>query len=974
MSSSRSILRALACTVLIWSSSIQTSSAQSDISQPDILLDTADVTSGWRGQNTISLDSTIKVHGSASLKSVGARKDRFRKVFSTPVDVSQMRYLTFWYYVDRPDLLGAPGGTEGQVEISSSGTFDSLKQNWSVASLHLQRGWNYVVLDLPGTARGGTMDVARVNHFRIYHDPQASITTRIDHITFTNTSPPSFPYAKFLEQKRLSRSTAAVEEQDDLFAFVQRTRAGSAARNRLCRRLRLDLTHQEISGFTLKGMGVSAATVDNDIHERRLIKEFICGERTFSRTELLTRIQQRAVRDVAVTGQLASLFDLPMAAAAETRESVLELDLTRIMTACGSDPVEVERYVRNGTQPSLLMGMNVLVRDCVGTPSDIAIYMGDIAPPVNDRKATYKACMAAFTEQAAECSNPYANDDDTFKQRIDTNPNLTDQQKEDTKRSMEELMRSVESFSVNDARELVGATYADASHDEFETLEDLHEQYDQTRGKIAVLGISDAMREGLDQPFEPGAETPEEQAGRIATVSAERERIQAEKRQLEAERQDLAAQICFKDPNDPICQEPQTPGPEPQPPEDEGPNPGMGRCADMQFDDGQKMWFDKPAGASGLGSQINEGDRIDHCLCELFSRDYNNSLPGNIVVGWPAGCPTPEERIAQKCLENPYDEVDGVRPECKHLMQPISMDRDVMGARMCEKILPDCDRTYLEPDDSCGCATPRSGGGFNLPGCNNIPNCPEGSIPSATICGACQTDNSGANLCTPGGKDFYLARDSVNDLKVRIFPREPNFPTDNILLARAGGVRFATPGFKRSELFNDRQLWIRTVLPGASYDGTGQIKVSCTNLTTGVRNRLVETIPLSELSSEMPTFVPIELSSTERAACFGSNPDSKVHLEFFVDTKPNQPVGFFDILDDIGNIKPPCLEFPPRPTPGGRPLNDWPQTWTFSDGITIEPFFNGVGTIPIQENPPPLTPPSPTFPVCVVDGIVRPCP
>src|SRR5262245_31759261 len=197
---------------------------------PDKLLDLADVRTGWASHATLSVDATIKVNGAASLKSVGSGKDRFRKTFATPIDVSQMRYLTFWYYVDRPDLLGS-ATDQGQIELTSSGTFDNQEQNWSVRDLHLQRGWNYVVLDLPGRPRSGTpTDLTRVNFFRIYHLPTGSITTRIDHITFTNREPRSFAYAEYLDMKRISRSTAAVQELDGLYELIQASTPGSTVR------------------------------------------------------------------------------------------------------------------------------------------------------------------------------------------------------------------------------------------------------------------------------------------------------------------------------------------------------------------------------------------------------------------------------------------------------------------------------------------------------------------------------------------------------------------------------------------------------------------------------------------------------------------------------------------------------------------------------------------------------------------------
>ena len=365
MSLTKPVLFALACTIVALFAAATPASAQSTPFLPDILLDSADATSGWKGQNTLSLDTQIKVQGSASMKSVGGKKDRFRKVFTTPIDVSRMRYLTFWYYVDNPALLGAVDGTKGQVEISSSGTFDEQEQNWAVHSLHLQRGWNFVVLDLPGNHRGNApIDLAKVNHFRIYHDPSASITTRIDDIRFTNRDPASNAFSEYLRKKRVSSSSLAAEQQDYDFQFVLSTAVGSAGRARYCRQLRLDLVHRQVNAITLQSMGITAATTDAEVRERTFFKEFICGERTMSRIELIARLQQRAATDVAVTREIASLYDFTFAAAAETKDQLLETDLNRILGTCGATDRQIDAYIQNATLPTPMTGTSVLTRTC----------------------------------------------------------------------------------------------------------------------------------------------------------------------------------------------------------------------------------------------------------------------------------------------------------------------------------------------------------------------------------------------------------------------------------------------------------------------------------------------------------------------------------------------------------------------------------------------------------------------------------
>ena len=976
MSLTKPVLLALACTIVALFATAPPATAQSTPFLPDILLDSGDATSGWKGQNTLSLDTQIKVQGSASMKSVGARKDRFRKVFTTPVDVSRMRYLTFWYYVDNPDLLGAVGGTKGQVEISSSGTFDEQEQNWNVHNLHLQRGWNFVVLDLPGNHRGtAPIDLTRVNHFRIYHDPSASITTRIDEIRFTNRDPASNAFAEYLRKKRVATSSLAAEQQDYDFQFVLSTAVGSGGRARYCRQLRLDLVHRQVNAITLQSMGITAATTDAEVRERTFFKEFICGERAMSRNELIARLQQRAATDVAVTREIAALYDFTFAAAAETKDQLLETDLNRILSTCGATDRQIDAFIQNATLPTPMTGSTVLTRTCAGGPSEISVLLNQRTPTISNRRTAYQQCVNAFTSQAAECDNPYGRTpDETYAERL-WQAARTIPERDAAYQRMQNYLQEIQTIEVDDARREVGGTFPNRGH---EDNNELHEQYDVHRAQIERLDdeIADLQTNYRDSDLDQTTVPPE-----LQIRSADIQRLQDEKRQLEAEAQDLLNNICFDDSNNSICPQP-PPG---KPPTEPSPPPetsGQGeRCASMQFSDGQTAWFDRPAGAFGIPSQfgspsqLNEGDRIDHCMCELFDRGYPGILPGATTLT-ETSCPTPEERAAQKCLENPQDGRDGIRPECRHLMQPISMDRDALGGRMCEKILPNCDHTFLKPDNSCGCATIATNGTLNLPGCRTgVPNCPEGTIPMAVGCG-CMSVTSGAGTCTEGGKDFYLTRDPINDLKVRVFPNQPNFATDSILLAKEGDMRFATAGIKRNQVFDASRLWLTAVLPGTSYDGTGKIDVSCTNLTTGASNRLIESIPMSMLSNIMPTMVPINLSTAERAACFGTNPNSRAHFEFFVDSKVGQPVGFFDILGGFGDIKPPCIDFPPRPTPGPRPLNAWPTAWTFSDGATFAPRFNGTGPMPTPSEPPPPPPPpgGPLFPVCQVEGVFVPCP
>jgi hypothetical protein len=949
----------------------------------DLLLDAADASAAWRtsATNTLTVDSQIKVHGTASLKTVGNGGQRFFKAFAAPVDISRYRYLTFWFYIDRPDRVPTTGDT-GQIELTSSGTLDSREWNWPVRSLRLQRGWNYVVLDLPGKDRDAAAPInpAAANFFRIYHPTSGSITTRIDHILFTNREPRSFAFAEFLEQKRISKSTAAVEQLDDVFAFIQRAQPGSAERARYCRRLTIDLAHREIHSYTLEGLGVARVALDNELREKRFLKEFMCGQRTAARAELLSRLQQRALTEHAITAELAGLLDLTFEAAAQTRMRSLDLDLQRILEECANGESDaLDAYIADGIVPAPMIGTNALVRDCAGTASDISLAIGAGAPRIADRRTAFRQCMAPLQQMGSECNNPYvAPADDVYHQKIDQ-IYKDDRPKADAAKSHMEELLGLTRLSVNEARAMAGATRPNDNHPRWVELDRLHQQFDQANG-------SAARAQELKNGVPPSAHQ-----------TADQERLHAEQEAYEAQREQRRKEICAIDKTDKICSKEEVVS------DNRSPNPQpAARCANMDLGDGMQAWFNRPAGPGGIASQINEVDRINHCMCELFDRGYGASLPGNDIVPLVADCPTPEERIAQKCLENPYsfepgDPIDPgsgngrVRPECMHLMQPISMDREALGARICDRIMPSCgfDAAFMDPENyQCGCVNPNPSGTLPLPGCEAIANCGDVSTPTVDKFGrcGCQPLDSGANACMQGGKDFYLTRSPFDDLVIREFATSAA-GSANLLVPKAGRTSIVTAAIKRAELFNDRQITVRAMLPRGGYtcapgqnpaECRGEVRLYCSRTVTssdGISvarsNRLVDTASLSSLPGSGVGTLTFNLDADDRSACYGTNPaTNSVHFEFLVDSLPGKPVALYDILGELGNIKPPCVQIPrPNgPGPGPRPLDHWPVEWTLSDGSRIETVFNGTGPLSEIELQPP-----PQGGICVIEGIPRPC-
>lgn len=83
------------------------------------------------------------------------------------VDISEYKqgYLHFYLYCSDVSKIG----TEGQIEITSSGICDENEYNWNLKQYVTKTGWNEVWLDLWGAGTtGGVADLSKINYMRIY--------------------------------------------------------------------------------------------------------------------------------------------------------------------------------------------------------------------------------------------------------------------------------------------------------------------------------------------------------------------------------------------------------------------------------------------------------------------------------------------------------------------------------------------------------------------------------------------------------------------------------------------------------------------------------------------------------------------------------------------------------------------------------------------------------------------------------------
>ena len=96
------------------------------------------------------------------------------------IDISEYKqgYLHFYVYCSDISKIG----TQGQIEITSSGTCDVNEYNWNLMQYVTKTGWNEVWLDLWGAGTtGGAADLSSINYMRIY-TLNSSATFYIDNI------------------------------------------------------------------------------------------------------------------------------------------------------------------------------------------------------------------------------------------------------------------------------------------------------------------------------------------------------------------------------------------------------------------------------------------------------------------------------------------------------------------------------------------------------------------------------------------------------------------------------------------------------------------------------------------------------------------------------------------------------------------------------------------------------------------------
>jgi hypothetical protein len=151
-----------------------------------VTVDNADAKKDWSaGGCVVSLDTKDVKEGKAALLSEGEGPYRFRKVFNNPVDIGTdgtTGYLSFWYYIDNIEEVNL---NRGFMIISSSGKAEEEALRLPFKNLSLNKGWNYVQLNLADAQRSGSF-TGKINYFALFQRGTATSSTfKMDNIRFS---------------------------------------------------------------------------------------------------------------------------------------------------------------------------------------------------------------------------------------------------------------------------------------------------------------------------------------------------------------------------------------------------------------------------------------------------------------------------------------------------------------------------------------------------------------------------------------------------------------------------------------------------------------------------------------------------------------------------------------------------------------------------------------------------------------------
>lgn len=383
------------------------------------------------------------------------------------------------------------------------------------------------------------------------------------------------------------------------------------------------------------------------------------------------------------------------------------------------------------------------------------------------------------------------------------------------------------------------------------------------------------------------------------------------------------------------------------------------RCIGETFGD-QSVTYSSDSGVRGAAPKaMTVFDRMDACYCEYM---------GAPVFG--QDCMSPEERVRQECLSNPFGPDDAPRPECLKLLRESSgLDMSALLAGMCKYTRPNCDGAYVDINGKCGCPElqPAEDPGRVCPNAN-VTDCGPDSVFDQRSCG-CQPIDAGAlpwgnnPLCgndprlSPGGRDGFITRDPNDLLTNRLYSFDGLEKVDFHMVRGGGYVPVVSPAlYTRAfdKLGTVLQVDIKMPDAVASSGYRGAAQAYCTSENTN--NHYLGQLELANLELGSAQTLEFPVSRQDLDLCAGT--DKAWRLEFAINSDPltvdrlglgairfaGTPVGVDEPLrqcptPDPSPIPDVLTPFTPLPVTTPEVITDRianPTTWTFSNGDLIQ--------------------------------------
>jgi hypothetical protein len=369
----------------------------------------------------------------------------------------------------------------------------------------------------------------------------------------------------------------------------------------LCRSWEIETSLYRENAVSLKKIvpAAQAALVDSRTTSAETIRSIICDGGFPSAStlgELQGAVKEHLLWSGAMQTQIMSFLNVSAPEAAQLISESAMLDLRKLASRCGAVPAEMAAYVTSGTKPGGMAGPDVLLRNCTGTPVQIATGAGLGANTGGDARTKFRACMDKMAASATDrCAGPRS----SKAEGADPNNNPADHDGDcgagQTFNADTDKCEAIDESTAAKGKEMTPEqikTYVEAL-DDYE--ESNHRSFTLKAG-AAIMAVATAGLALSGVLFPPAAPILEAVAKETAFAAAV---ALAGALAFDAKADKERHTVCAVDPDNAIC-------------------PGRPQNKCVEFDlSGDKAWFQTaPDQFFPDGAQTTQADQLDDCLCQ----------------------------------------------------------------------------------------------------------------------------------------------------------------------------------------------------------------------------------------------------------------------------------------------------------------------------------------------------------------------